>query len=737
MVAGRDHAELTLPPCAQRIMAAPTRLKKSLGLFDVYAISTGAMFSSGFFLLPGIAALETGPSVALAYLVAGVMILPAMFSIAELSTAMPRAGGTYYFLDRAMGPLMGTVGGLGAWWTLILKSAFALVGLGAYLAMFVDVPIEPLAVGLAMLFCVINVVGAKESSGLQRLLVAVLVGVMAVFLASGFVWLAQTPGAMATATERFFPLFTGGIDGFLATVGIVFVSYAGLTKVASVAEEVKDPDRNIPLGMILALITATVVYVAGVGFMVAVIPPQEFVQDLTPVATAGDTLLSWMPGPVGVALIVASAVAAFASTGNAGILAASRYPMAMARDSLLPERFEGIGRFGTPTFAVVTTTAVMIALIVLLDISALAKLASAFNLLLFVLLNACVIVMRESRIDYYRPGYRSPLYPTMQIVGVLVPVWLIAEMGWLAIGFTMLVVVACVAWYFGYARQRVSRGGAIYHVFEQLGRRVSRELDHELRRIVSEKGLQEEDPFEEVVADAVVLDVSGTMPFDRALEQAAAAASARLGLEQDLLLGALRHEVELGLMPVSHGAASPHLRLPGVDSPVLVMLRARAGIEAPLEDTVTGEVASDRVVALLLLVGGQAEPGVHLRMLAQIADRTDDEDFLPSWLRARGEAELKEVLLRDDRFVQIALVEGSPAADLVGKTLPELRFPPGALVALVRRTDDTFVPRLGDVFRLGDRLTVIGQPDAIEAVRARFGRGGDERLRSGGLRLVS
>ena len=88
------------------------RLKKSLTLFDVYAISTGAMFSSGFFLLPGLATAQAGPATVLAYFLAGVFILPAMFSAAELSTAMPRAGGAYYFLDRSLGPLAET--GIGA-----------------------------------------------------------------------------------------------------------------------------------------------------------------------------------------------------------------------------------------------------------------------------------------------------------------------------------------------------------------------------------------------------------------------------------------------------------------------------------------------------------------------------------------------------------------------------------------------------------------------------------------------
>lgn len=97
------------------------KLSKELGLSDVYAIATGAMFSSGFFLLPGLAAAETGPSVFLAYLVSGIIVLPTMFSVAELATAMPKAGGTYYIIDRSLGPMIGTIGGFGSWVALVLK----------------------------------------------------------------------------------------------------------------------------------------------------------------------------------------------------------------------------------------------------------------------------------------------------------------------------------------------------------------------------------------------------------------------------------------------------------------------------------------------------------------------------------------------------------------------------------------------------------------------------------------
>ena len=158
------------------------KLKKELGLLDVFALCTGAMFSSGFFLLPGIAAADAGPSVVLAYLLAGVLVLPAMLSVAELSTAMPRAGGAYYFLDRALGPAFGAIDGVGSWLALVLKSAFALVGIGAYLSLIVELPIRLVAVGLVVVFAIFNVVGAKETASLQRRLVWLLLATIGIWM---------------------------------------------------------------------------------------------------------------------------------------------------------------------------------------------------------------------------------------------------------------------------------------------------------------------------------------------------------------------------------------------------------------------------------------------------------------------------------------------------------------------------------------------------------------------------
>jgi len=220
---------------------------------------------------------------------------------------------------------------------------------------------------------------------------------------------------------------------------LVFVSYAGLTKVASVAEEVENPDRNIPLGMTLSLITATIIYTLGTMVLIEVLDAETLYGSLTPIADAGREFLGWAPFDLGVILIVVAAIAAFASTGNAGIMSASRYPYAMAKDKLVPQRLSKIGKHGTPTLAIIVTVLAMIVVLVLFDVASVAKLASAFQLLLFGLVCIAVIVMRESKIPTYKPGYKAPLYPWLQITGILISFWLIIEMGILAIAFTGMV----------------------------------------------------------------------------------------------------------------------------------------------------------------------------------------------------------------------------------------------------------------------------------------------------------
>ena len=683
-------------------------LKKELTLFNVYAIATGTTLSAGFFLLPGIAFNEAGPAVVLSYLIAAIPLIPAMFSMVELATAMPRAGGAYYFLDRSMGPFVGTIGGLGTWLALVLKTAFALIGMGAYLRIFwPEVPVVTLAIILAVFFGIVNLFGARKTGTFQVFMVFALLLILFVFIVQG------VPQINSQHFEGFFD--KGGIS-VISTAGLVYISYVGITNIASVAEEIENPERNLPLGVFLAIATAIAVYAVGTTIMVGVLPAKELAQDLTPVASAAEVLFgNW--GKIGVTV---AAVIAFASVANAGILSASRYPLAMSRDHLIPGLFSKLTPRNIPHYGIAVTVGLIIFLVLTFDIASIAKLASAFQLMMFALICFAVIVMRESRIEAYDPGYRSPFYPWMQLFGVFSPMWLIAEMGIVPILFSLALVTLGTIWYISYARERVVRSGAIYHLFARLGEQRFEGLDRELRGIMKEKGVREEDPFDEVVTRAQVMEFSGKYLFEEITHDVAKELGQSLGLAAKDLEQGFMEGSRIGTTPISHGAALPHIRLAGIDRAEMVIVRAKEQclVEAP---DFSGKTSLQGPIhAFFFLVSPNENPGQHLRILAQIAGRVDDENFLKDWLVATDEQELKEILLRDERFLSLRISSNTPSSVLIGRSLREIRMPEGSLVALIRRKGETIIPRGLTVLQEGDRLTIIGDAYGIEELNNEF-----------------
>lgn len=692
----------------------PQLLEKQLGLWDVYALATGATLSSGFFLLPGLAAAGAGAAMPLAYLLGAMVLLPGLFSLVELSTAMPRAGGIYYFLDRSMGPLVGTIGGFGTWIAVVLKAAFALIGVGAYLQLFMPgLKMGPIAVGFAVFFGVVNHFGAKKSGSFQLILLIGLLILLSWFC--GF-------GVLHMEIGNFSGFFRSGSAGIISTAGLVIVSYMGLTQVASVAEEVKDPERNLPLGMFLAFGTIILIYMVGSSVMVGVVGVETLARgggDLTPVATVAESLV----GPWGAVIMTVAAILAFSSVANAGILAASRYPLAMGRDRVLPGLFGRIGARGTPTVGIAVTVGMILLAVMLFDPTKIAKLASAFQMVMFALACLAVMVMRESRIASYDPGFRSPFYPGLQILGILGPAWLIVTMGLLPTLFTGGLIIFGAMWYTYYARDRVDREGAIFHVFERLGRQRYEGLDRELREIMKERGPREADPFDDVLTGARVIDLPGPMDF----EELAVLASEQLAL--DLPIPASRmaegflEGTRMGVTPVSHGAALPHMRLEELSHFHMVLARVREGVRFGSEAEGVGHAPEEPTRAVFFLVGPEADPGRHLRILAHFAGRVDQHSFMPEWLEAETDEELKEALFRNEQVFVMMLGSGTIGADLIGHRLRDFSLPDGTLIAMIRRGDELVIPQ-GDTRLLsGDRLTVIGRAEGISALRERYGVG--------------
>jgi len=605
------------------------KLTKQLGVMHVFAIATGAMISSGLFVLPGIAAAQMGPAVVLAYLLSGLLLVPSLLSKAELATAMPRSGGTYFFISRSLGGMFGTIDGVGVWLALILKTSIALVGLGAYLSVYFRLPMNMIAVIFCLVFMLTNLVGAKETAGLQVGMVFVMLGILILLIIKGL---------PAIDSARFIPFAPYGADKLLPTTAMLFVSYIGLTKVASIAEEIHHAERSIPLGMILSLSVTMIVYGLVVWVVVGVVPAEQLHTSLTPVSDAGRLTL----GNAGALLISIAAILAFATTANAGILSASRYLLAMSRDRVIPHGLSRFSRFRTPKNAILLTTAVILVIVLVASLERIAKLASTFQLLVFALVNLAVIVMRESGIKSYDPGFRSPFYPYMQIAGIMVSVVLIPEMGLLSSIFAAGLVGLGVAWHNLYVGKRVVRIGAV----AQMARRVSERLlerdadamglNRELREILKEKGLRRGDPFVQTVNEAEVLELRAGEDSEDAIRHGAKILAKKGGISSDLILGALLERNRLGETPADAGVALPHLLLDEVEGFHLVIARSVQGIDFAM--------SKQTIHALFMLLGNRKNPTQHLRFLAEIARRAENPHFVDNWIAAQSPEELKALL---------------------------------------------------------------------------------------------
>ncbi len=693
---------------AEENQSTTPTLKKELNLFGVFAVATGTTLSAGFFLLPGLAFQQAGPAVIVAYLVAAAMMVAPMLCKVELATAMPKAGGTYFFLDRSLGPVAGTIGGLGTWLALLLKASFALVGMGAYVTLFfADAPIEGIAVALALLFGGVNFMGAKATTRFQIVMVIGLLTLLGWFMVQG---------TFAIDTSRFAGFFDKGASSVLATAGLVFISYVGVTKVASVAEEVENPQRNLPLGIFLGLATAVAVYLVGLVVIVGVTPADLLSKSLTPV---GDAARSFA-GTTGLVLVTIAALFAFMSVANAGIMSSSRYPLAMSRDHLIPPVFRTINRNGIPVISLLLTVGAIIFCILFIDVLSIAKLASAFQLVLFALICFAVIVMRESNIDSYDPSFRTPLYPWIPLAGILGPCWLITQMGTGPTLFAVGMVVLGVIWFFAYASKRIDRGGAIYHVFARLGQRRFDGLDTELRGIMKERGLRADDPFDEVVATSEIMEAGEGADFEEMTAKAAARLAPLVGLDADRIASQFLEGTRVGATPVTRGVALPHLRLPEISRPYLVVVRSRRGIAIDVGEAMPSTTSHRDIRAIFFLVSPAGDPALHLRILAQLAGCVEQEGFQEAWTAARSHQALREVLLRDDRYLSLILEPGSPAEAIAGRKIREVDFPAGSLVALVRRGSRTLVPTGSLQLESDDRLTVIGDEEAIAILKSTY-----------------
>ncbi len=606
------------------------KLAKKLGLTHIFCIASGAMISSGIFILPGLAHAKAGPAVIVSYFLAGLLALTGVLSQAELVSAMPKAGGTYFYITRSMGPAVGTIDGFLTWFSLSLKSSFALVGMAAFSSMLFDFNIHIVSIILCIIFVTINILGIKQAGRVQIALVVSLLGLMIMYVILGI------PNIQV---EYFKDFASNGIPAVFSTAGFVFVSFGGVLKIASIAEEVEEPGRVIPIGMILALATVSVLYILVIFVTSGVLGASSLDGSLTPLS---DGAMVFM-GRGGMILLGAAAILAFISTANSGIMAASRYPLALSRDGLLPEMFRKINcKFQTPHMAILTTGIVMIVSL-FFALNILVEAASTVLIMTYLFSCLAVIIMRQSGVQNYRPRFRSPLYPFFQIAGIIGFGLLLFEMGIEVLIIVAILISLALIAYLIYGRARMKEEYALLYLIEKITAKelTTHSLEDELKGIIKERDKIQKDRFDELIEKSDIMDLKGKTKLKKFFKLTAKKLSPSLDISEDELYELLTKREEESTTAINQDIAIPHIIIEGEKHFDILLARCKEGIEFNPD--------APKVKAVFVLIGTKDERNFHLRALASIAQIISAKDFMTRWMSAKNIENLRDIVLLGER----------------------------------------------------------------------------------------
>ncbi len=443
-----------------------TTFARDLGLFDATMIGVGAMIGAGIFVLTGIAAGEAGPASILAFALNGAVTLLTAFAYAELASAIPRAGGGYSFVRMAFPGATGFVAGWMLWFAYTVACSLYALGFAGYFWEFFHKYFPGISGGvmgiignhpsvlmvtiiIGIMFVWLNVRGAEVTGRTENILTLSKIAILGVFIFFGILQITEEP---VRAAESFKPFFPEGLGGVLIAMGLTFIAFEGYDLIATVAEEIKNPEKNIPKATFISLSITVFMYLLILFVSLGAINPQELsaweflgkFQETAIVRAAED----FMPA-FGVVIIVLGGLLSTMSALNATVMAASRVAFSMGRDVWLPRKMGIIHPVRrTPHVSIIVTGVILLLMAILLPIQAVGSAASLIFLLTFALVNLSVIALRRKYPEIPRK-YKVPLYPYIPILGFLLNVFLAVyqfnfqpiawyiTLGWIGIGLLL------------------------------------------------------------------------------------------------------------------------------------------------------------------------------------------------------------------------------------------------------------------------------------------------------------
>ena len=440
----------------------PGGLAKVLGPFDLILMGIGAIVGTGIFVLTGTGAVTAGPALTLSFVVAAIACGFAALCYAEFASSVPVAGSIYTYTYA-------TLGELAAWmigWDLLLEyglaSAAVSVGWSGYFQSLIagfgyQLPVALTAapgalpgvttfINLPALIIMLVLTtmlgwGIRESARMNNVMVAIKVGVVLLFI---------VVGARHVQPANWQPFMPYGINGTLSAAALVFFAFIGFDAVTSAAEEVKRPERDLPIGIIGSLAVCTILYVVVSAIMTGIVPYKEFEGVDHPVTLAlkyaGE---NWVAGFVDLGAILGmTTVILVMAYGQTRII------YAMSRDGLLPKKLSTVHpKYQTPFFATWMVGLFFGVVAAFVPLNILTELINIGTLAAFSLVSIAVVIMRKKRPDLKRT-FRVPFVPLIPALAVIFCVMLMTYLSWHTwVAFGIWIVLGLIV-YFTYSRKR-------------------------------------------------------------------------------------------------------------------------------------------------------------------------------------------------------------------------------------------------------------------------------------------
>lgn len=434
-------------------------LAKDITLFQAIALGINTTIGAGILIMPGLVASQTGIAVLLNALLCFVVSVTVALSLSELATGLPRAGGSYYYINRSLGPFWGCVAGITQGISLMFAMAFCAVCFGFYLQyLWPQLAALPITIARILFLVITHVIGSR-SHPLRRILLTIgLVSLLVVPALQGFLSLqASLEAGSSLDVFRDASPWTHWRQG-IAGAGIFFIAFLGFETIADVGEEVQTPQRTIPLSMLTTIAVVSILYLPLLIVCLEILPLDEFLKSQAPLSLLADQL--WQRW--GVLVVTVGVFFATATSTSALALSANRLTFAMSRDGLLSPWLSQISpRFRTPIRSIGLMGAIVLTLIFVQDVTLLAAIASFAYLLTYSLVHLALIVLRFVQPDWYQPRFRCPGYPATPLLGLGLMLLMILNLPIRIFVFGTGIVAIAGIWYWKVARFRVVASGEL------------------------------------------------------------------------------------------------------------------------------------------------------------------------------------------------------------------------------------------------------------------------------------